>query len=204
MRHPIVCGIDGSKESRLAARVAAELARALGRGLVLAYATDDPPTFPYGDARLRELQRRSSTHAANRLLEDVAAELPTIGLETRIMFGDPGEALNSLCRDSDAALLVLGSNGRSGLAATLHGSLPARLTGTGECPVLAVLPDAAERFLRAQHSGGSVVRGVDAAGESTARAAGRWRIGQRGVTRSHSTAGARIRVVRGRDGWRSG
>ena len=167
MRHPIVCGIDGSKESRLAAHVAAELARALGRGLVLAHAANDPPTFPYGDARLRGLQRRSATHAANRLLEDVAAALPTIGLETRIVFGDPGEALESVCRDSDAALLVLGSTSRSGLAAALHRSLPARLASTGQCPIIAVSPDAAERFLRAQHSGGSVVRGVDDAGEST-------------------------------------
>jgi hypothetical protein len=58
----------------------------------------------------------------------------------------------------------------------LHGSLPARLTGTRECSALAVLPDAAERFLRAQHSGGSVVRGVDGAGESTRalQVAGEW------------------------------
>ena len=167
MRHPIVCGIDGSKESRLAAHVAAELARALGRGLVLAHATDDPPTFPYGDTRLRELQRRRATHAANRLLEDIAAELPTVALETRIVFGDPGEALESVCRDSDAALLVLGSTGRSGLAAALHGSLPTRLASTGDCPIVVVSQDAAERFLRAQHSGGSAVRGVDGAGEST-------------------------------------
>jgi nucleotide-binding universal stress UspA family protein len=166
MRHPIVCGIDGSDESRLAARVATELARALGRGLVLGYATDDPPTFPYGDARLRELQRRRATDAANRMLEDVAAELPTIELETRNMFGDPGEALNFLCRDSDAALLVLGSTARSGLAAVLHRSLQARLASTGECPVVTVPPDAAERFL-AQHSGDAVVRDVDYAGEST-------------------------------------
>jgi nucleotide-binding universal stress UspA family protein len=158
MRHPIVCGIDGSKESRLAARVAAELARALGRGLVLVHATDDPPTFPYGDIRLRELQRRSATHAANRLLEDVAAALPTIGLETRIVFGDPGEALDALCRDRDASLLVLGTRGRSGLRA----SLTARLASAGGCPVVAVPLDAAERFLRGQHSSGS-----DGAGEST-------------------------------------
>jgi nucleotide-binding universal stress UspA family protein len=172
MRHPIVCGIDGSTESRLAARVAAELARALGRGLVLANATEDPPTFPYGDARLRELQRRSATDAANRLLEDVAAELPAIELETRIMFGDPGEALNSLCGDSDAALLVLGATARSGLAAALRGSLPARLAGTGECPVVAVSPDAAERFLSAQHAGDAVVRDVDGTGEPALQLAG--------------------------------
>ena len=166
MRNRIVCGIDGSKASRLAARVAGELAGVLGRRLVLAYATDDPPTFPYGDARLRELQRRRATHAASRLLEGVAAELPAIAPETTVLFGDPGDALNSLCRDREAALLVLGSEGRSGLTAALHGSLSARFASTGECPVVVVPPDAADRFLRGWRTGGSVVCGVDGSGES--------------------------------------
>jgi hypothetical protein len=53
----------------------------------------------------------------------------------------------------------------------LHGSLPARLAGTGECPVVAVCPDAAERFL-AQHAGDAVVRGVDSTGEPALQLAG--------------------------------
>jgi nucleotide-binding universal stress UspA family protein len=153
MRHPIVCGIDGSKESREAARVAADLARALGRGLVLAHAADDPPTFPYGDARLRELQRREATDAGRRLLEDVAADLPAIDIETQILFGDPFEALPSVCHDRDAALLVVGARGRSGLAAAWHGTISARLAGATGCPVVVVAPDAAEHFLVGQHSG---------------------------------------------------
>jgi hypothetical protein len=62
----------------------------------------------------------------------------------------------------------------------------------------------AERFLRAQHSGGSVVRGVDGAGESTRalQVAGEWPT-RRNAGRI-STAGARIRVVRVRAGWRTG
>ena len=150
MRHPIVCGIDGSKESREAARVAAELAHALGRGLVLVHAADDPPTFPYGDTRLRELQRREATDAAHRLLDDVAAGLPAIRIETQVLFGDPIEALTSLCDDRDAALLVVGARGRSGLAAAWHGTISARLAGATGCPVVVVAPDAAEHFLAGQ------------------------------------------------------
>ena len=153
MRHPIVCGIDGSKESREAARVAAELAHALGRGLVLAHAADDPPTFPYGDMRLRELQRREATDAAHRLLDDVAAGLPAIRIETQVLFGDPIEALTSLCDDRDAALLVVGARGRSGLAAAWHGTISARLAGATGCPVVVVAPDAAEHFLAGQRPG---------------------------------------------------
>ena len=121
MRHPIVCGIDGSKESREAARVAAELAHALARGLVLVHAADDPPTFPYGDIRLRELQRREATDVAHRRLDDVAASLPAIRIETQVLFGDPIEALTSLCDDRDAALL-------SSAPAVARGWLP---PGTG-------------------------------------------------------------------------
>jgi nucleotide-binding universal stress UspA family protein len=150
MRHPIVCGIDGSKESREAARVAAELAHALGRGLVLAHAADDPPTFPYGDTRLGELQRREATDAAHRLLDDVAAVLPAIRIETQVLFGDPIEALTYLCDDRDAALLVVGARGRSGLAAAWHGTISARLAGATGCPVVVAAPDVAERFLAGQ------------------------------------------------------
>jgi nucleotide-binding universal stress UspA family protein len=153
MRHPIVCGIDGSKESREAARVAAELAPVLGRGLVLAHAVDDPPTFPYGEARLRELQRREATDTADRLLEGVAASLPAIAIETQVLFGDPFETLTSLCHDRDAALLVVGARGRSGLAAAWHGTISARLAGATGCPVVVVSPDAAEHFLAHQRPG---------------------------------------------------
>jgi nucleotide-binding universal stress UspA family protein len=153
MRHPIVCGIDDSKESREAARVAAELARAFGRGVVFAHAADDPPTFPYGEARLRELQRREATDTAHRLLEDVTASLPAIGIETQVLFGDPFEALISLCHERDAALLVVGARGRSGLAAAWHGTISARLAGATGCPVVAVSSDAAEHFLAGQPRG---------------------------------------------------
>jgi nucleotide-binding universal stress UspA family protein len=153
MRHPIVCGIDGSKESREAARVAAELAHALARGLVLVHAADDPPTFPYGDIRQRELQRREATDVAHRRLDDVAAGLPAIRIETQVLFGDPIEALTSLCDDRDAALLVVGARGRSGLAAAWHGTISARLAGATGCPVVVVSPAAAEQFLAGQRPG---------------------------------------------------
>ena len=47
MLHSIICGVDGSQASRSAARVAARLARTLNVRFVLAYVTEDRPTFPY-------------------------------------------------------------------------------------------------------------------------------------------------------------
>ena len=93
MNQSIVCGIDNSDVSRSAARVAARLARELGCKLILVHVVDDPPAFPYGDARLRELKRRDAIAEATPMLEDVAGTLADIVPETRVLFGDPIKAL---------------------------------------------------------------------------------------------------------------
>ena len=128
MLHSIICGVDGSQASRSAARVAARLAGTLNVRLVLAYVSEDRPTFPYGDARLRELQRRRAIVEGQRLLEGVAAELPGAAPELRVTFGTAVEALRALCSEESAVLLVVGSRGRSRLAAAMLGKATDRLT----------------------------------------------------------------------------
>lgn len=165
--HSIICGVDGSHASRSAARVAARLARTLNVRFVLAYVTEDRPTFPYRDARLRELQRRRAIEAGQRLLEGVAAELPGAAPELRVTFGTPVEALRDLCSEESAELLVVGSRGRSPLAAAVLGSVSARLVSTAACPVVVVsTPAAADRYLERETRGGSIFCGVDASPES--------------------------------------
>jgi hypothetical protein len=105
----------------------------------------------------------------DRLVENVAADLPAGELETQIMFGDPADALDSLCRDREAALLVVGTRGRSGLAVALCVSLSTRLARRGECPVVVVSPDAAEQFLSSLRRGGTVVLAQVADSEAAQR-----------------------------------
>jgi nucleotide-binding universal stress UspA family protein len=148
MHHSIICGVDGSASSRAAARVAARLARTLNIRFVLAYATEDRPTFPYRDARLREIQRRRAIDAGQRLLADVATDLPGVAPETRVTLGTPVETLSALCSAESADLLVVGSRGRRPLAAAVLGSVSARLASSAECAVVVQSATAAaERFL---------------------------------------------------------
>jgi nucleotide-binding universal stress UspA family protein len=169
MLHSIICGVDGSETSRSAARVAVRLAATLEMRLVLAHVTADRPTFPYGDARLRELQRRDALEEGLRLLESVAAELPGATPELRVTFGTPVEALRALRGEESAELLVVGSRGRSRLAAAVLGSVSARLASTADCPVLVVsTPAAADRFLEHEARDGSILCGVDASPQSEA------------------------------------
>src|SRR5690349_10903770 len=118
-RSSIVCGVDGSAGSRVATAVAAELAAALNARLVLVHAVHDPPAFPYGDARRRELQRGDAERDGRRLLEVAAAGLDA---ELLVTLGDPVDGLHAACFDEAAELLVVGSRGHTGLAAALAGS----------------------------------------------------------------------------------
>jgi nucleotide-binding universal stress UspA family protein len=166
MRNSIVSGVDGSEESRVAATVAADLAQALDLRLVIAHVADDPPTFPYGDLRLAELQRRRGVQAVQRRFAAIAESLGVVP-ETRIVYGNPVEALNRLATEEQAELLVVGSRGRSGIAAALSGSVSTRLASESVVPVLVVSDEAGARFVARDRKDGTVVSGVDGSVEST-------------------------------------
>jgi nucleotide-binding universal stress UspA family protein len=165
MQHSIVSGVDGSEESRMAAAVAADLARELDLRLVIAHVADDPPTFPYGDLRLAELQRRRGVQAVQQLFGTVAESLSVVP-ETRIVYGNPVEGLNRVATEEHAELLVVGSRGRSGIAAALAGSVSTRLASESVVPVLVVSEEAGARSV-AGRTDGAVMSGVDGSLEST-------------------------------------
>jgi nucleotide-binding universal stress UspA family protein len=159
----IVAGIDGSSGSRSAALVAGVLATQLGDRLVLAHAADDPPPFPYGDPRARELERRRAVRAGTSLVERARRDLQA---ESRVVLGDPAESLADIAEEEAAELLVVGARGRTGLAAALLGSVSQRLAATAGCPLLIVPPGAGHRFLIEAGTDGRIVCGVDGSEES--------------------------------------
>jgi nucleotide-binding universal stress UspA family protein len=143
--------------------VAAELAAALDLRLVLVHAVHDPPPFPYGDARVRELGRGRAVRDGHRSLEATAADFDAV---LRVTLGDPVEGLDTVCRQEDAELVVVGSRGHSGVLAALVGSVSTRLASTAECPIVVVPPDAGGRFVAHAGSGGSIVCGFDGSADS--------------------------------------
>jgi nucleotide-binding universal stress UspA family protein len=160
-RRSIIAAIDGSPEATNAARAAAALARTLGRRLVLASVAEDPAVFPYGDPRERELQRRRVTDEANEILVSAIAD---VGAPTRkrIVLSGPvqgsvAERLNSLVREEDADVIVLGSSARGPLR-RLFGSVTAELRGISDAPVLVVPRDTTAVTWE---PGGTIVVGVD-------------------------------------------
>lgn len=167
MNRSIVCAVDGSPVSRWAARVAAAIARDLDLELVLAHVAEDAPTFPYRDARLRELQRREAIELASEMLEHIAAALPVRQPELQVMLGDPVESLRAVSRDEATELVVLGSRGRGPVASAVLGSVSSGVASGASCPVLVVPSvDAARRML--SQTARSVLCGVDGSAGSIA------------------------------------
>jgi nucleotide-binding universal stress UspA family protein len=157
VERPIICGVDGSPDSRFAVRVAADLARRLGARLILVNvvaAPQDPvvPTLAYAPmarpvgsmppmtARRTDLD----VDVADAMLKRIVIEERLPGAELQTIIGTPAERLADLADDEGAELIVVGSRGRGAFKAAFLGSVSNSLVGVARCPVLVVPRGAAD------------------------------------------------------------
>jgi nucleotide-binding universal stress UspA family protein len=131
MAETIVVGIDGSDDAQRALAWAVEEARRRGAVLEVVHAwevttSDTMAPDPAGGART----------VLARCLSDVDTE----GLEVHPLLVE-GRPVPSLVRAAaEADLLVVGSRGRSGIAAVILGSVSSACVHYATCPVVVVPP----------------------------------------------------------------
>jgi len=144
----ILVGVDGSRESVVAAKYAADLARATGARVILACAVFAPD--PLGDPELvarTSLWEREEHERGEHLIRQVAADVARRGVacETLVLGGPAAATLVGLARGCDADLVVVGHRERSALARMFTGSVADRLVGICPKPVLVVRGSVADR-----------------------------------------------------------
>ena len=157
MDRPIICGVDGSPDSRLALRVAANLARRFGAKLIVVNvvaAPRDPvvPTLAYAPmarpvGSMPPMTARRTDYdveAAEAMLERMLDEEELRDADPQTVVGDPAERLADLADDEGAELIVVGSRGRGAFKAAFLGSVSNSLIGVARRPVLVVPRGAAE------------------------------------------------------------
>jgi nucleotide-binding universal stress UspA family protein len=157
----VLVGIDGSEESREAARQAAIL---VDGELTLLASHDVAPAIggtgvgvpAYLD---EDLQRDAATEALERAREDVALASPT----GKIVRGRPADALISELEREQDTLLVVGSHGGGRLAGFVMGSTATEVIHKAPCSVLV-----ARRGSESDEFPNKVVVGVDGSPESAA------------------------------------
>jgi nucleotide-binding universal stress UspA family protein len=144
----VVCGVDGTDESRDATLVAAAMAHALDARLMLVYVA-----WSGGDASAEGRRHEVAIETSTASLVALAGALGLNDAVLRVAFGDPIARLLALCEQEQATLLVVGSRGRSALATALLDGCASRSDGW-RVPVVVVPRNAGVTGLLPDTAGG--------------------------------------------------
>ena len=144
----VVVGVDGSPASQEALRWAAEEARLRDARLVAVFAWTFVPPAPMAEPGMipmpamdfpgqLEAERSAAEEEFHAAVDETfAAGQAPVEIERRLVEGDPADVLEAEGRGAD--LVVVGSRGRSGIAAALLGSVSKHVVDHAECPVVVV------------------------------------------------------------------
>ena len=135
----ILLAVDGSENALHAARVAAELARAMkSERLRIVVCFERIPSY-LGEPNLqkaieqRVLTRNEILQKAADVVGDIAGEV-----HTELIEGDPAEAIIEVARTLNCDVIVMGSRGLGKLAGMVLGSTSQKVISHAPCPVLIV------------------------------------------------------------------
>jgi nucleotide-binding universal stress UspA family protein len=135
----ILLAVDGSEHALHAARVAAELTRAMkSEQLRIVVCFEGIPSY-LGEPNLQKaIDQR--VLASNEILQqavEAAGELPA-EVHTELIEGDPAEAIIEVASTRESNLIVMGSRGLGRLAGLVLGSTSQKVVSHAPCPVLIV------------------------------------------------------------------
>ncbi|HEX6810841.1 MAG TPA: universal stress protein [Planctomycetota bacterium] len=137
----IVCPTDFSPTAGHALEYAAEMARSFGAELVLLHVVPEMnyPLRSFGMAwSLPHLHEELHKHAADEI-EKVRKTIGTgVDVRTELRDGEAHAQVLACAKAQNADLIVMGTQGHTGLKHALLGSTAERVVRLAECPVLTV------------------------------------------------------------------
>ncbi len=131
----VLCPTDFSPHSELALHHAAIYARASGASLLIAYVQEIPASS--GEGMLHSGVNPENPATLARRLEGVLPD-EDIAFEHRMLKGKPAEEILRLAREENVAMIVMGTQGRTGVGRLLMGSVAEQVLRQAPCPVLTV------------------------------------------------------------------
>ena len=148
----ILVPVDFSEHSNEALCWAAEMAAALGASVHVLHVVHDPGEAPgyYSGARPDGSVLRLTEAAENMFEEFLAAakssvpKLREIPLDYSMVVGLPANRIIEVCDKIGAKAIIMGSQGRTGLARVLLGSKAQQVVGLAKVPVTIVKLGAVE------------------------------------------------------------
>jgi nucleotide-binding universal stress UspA family protein len=133
--HTILHPTDFSEPAECAFAFACSLARDHGARLVVLH-VDRPPAGH--DAVLAHRRPEDYEQPLWHLLCRFQAQDPSVEVEHRLAEGDPAAEILRAAREESCDLIVMGTQGRTGLARLIMGSVAETVARQAPCPVLTV------------------------------------------------------------------
>ncbi len=135
----ILLATDFSKPAQQAYTYAAKLATAFSTRMVILNVLEGPPgldrEFPINALYLKQLQEEADRELANLVR---LAKRDGLGAEPWLEYGVPAQRISQAAEKTAAALIVLGTHGRTGWNRALLGSTAEAVVRDAPCPVLTV------------------------------------------------------------------
>ena len=144
---PILVPVDFSSHSEAALVCAAELAEKLGNELIILHVVHDPGEAPgYYSVKGRNKQLRRMEDVATEMLDDYFQKMQKKhsglsalkGATTMLVVGLPVNRILESAEKVDARMIVMASQGRTGLAYVLLGSKAEQVVRLAPVPVMIV------------------------------------------------------------------
>ena len=147
---PILVAVDFSSHSEAALVWAADAARCFAAPLIVLHVVHDPASAPgyyvqpdeAGDDAPLRVQQDVAQDMLDQFIREAAARRPDLidpgALRTRLVVGLPANRILEVAEQEGARLIVVGSQGRTGLSHVLLGSKAARVAQLSHVPVTIV------------------------------------------------------------------
>ncbi|HEY5650961.1 MAG TPA: universal stress protein [Acidimicrobiia bacterium] len=131
--------VDGSAESKRAARMAAEMAKLAGAELQLVTVVRPPEGWwgIEGSPPTPEAMSSAIASARSELLSPIQKSLD-IEAEAVLEVGEPGGAIINFCTENEIDMLFVGRRGAGVVERVMMGSVADRLAHNAPCPVVIV------------------------------------------------------------------
>jgi nucleotide-binding universal stress UspA family protein len=134
----ILIATDGSEKNKSAVEEAVKIARACGSTVYAIYVMDESLMksaieVPIAEDLYRRI-RDEGEKAVNRVKESAQG----VNLETFILSGRPARVITEFAEQKAVDLIVVGTQGKSGIERFLLGSVADEVIRTADCPVLAI------------------------------------------------------------------
>ena len=129
-KNVILCPVDYSESTELAISLAVDLANAVNSKVILLHVID--PGVP-----ALSINQSINNRLLARLREQYL-DLNEIDWEQVTRHGDPAETVITYAKRRSADLIVMGTQGRTGLASLVVGSVARKVMAGAHCPVVTV------------------------------------------------------------------